>query len=179
MLFRDIESLSLSKEQQALLDDWKRPSEALPPPSWGSFSNHESLVESCQPIMKAIQKVDLVQDAATDCSVVASLSTAIARFERGHSEVWKASSFCSFSGSGSSTNASSFWLPTSIRSTRRIDVQCYRRTANTLCVCNSMGAGVRLLLMTASLFLKPLGRCMLLIATILLYSGPRSLRKPI
>lgn len=93
MLFRDLEILTLSKEQQGLLDDWKRPSEALPPPSLSSLSNHELLYKSCEPTMHAIRRVDLVQDAATDCSFVASLCTAIARSEKGHSEVGRAHYF--------------------------------------------------------------------------------------
>jgi hypothetical protein len=37
--------------------------------------------------MQASLPIDLVQDAATDCSVVASLCSAIAHDERGHHEV--------------------------------------------------------------------------------------------
>lgn len=37
--------------------------------------------------MKASRSMDLVQDAATDCSVVASMCAGIARTERGHDQV--------------------------------------------------------------------------------------------
>lgn len=37
--------------------------------------------------MAPVRKVDLVQDAATDCSVVASLCAGIARAEKGHDRV--------------------------------------------------------------------------------------------
>jgi calpain-7 len=38
-------------------------------------------------VMSTSRPIDLVQDAATDCSVVASLCAGIARAERGHDEV--------------------------------------------------------------------------------------------
>jgi hypothetical protein len=37
--------------------------------------------------MSSPRTIDLVQDAASDCSVVTSLCAAIARAERGHDEV--------------------------------------------------------------------------------------------
>jgi calpain-7 len=39
------------------------------------------------PMMSTSCSIDLVQDAATDCSVVASLCAGIARSERGHDKV--------------------------------------------------------------------------------------------
>jgi hypothetical protein len=39
------------------------------------------------PLMSSFRTVDLVQDAASDCSVVTSLCAAIARAERGHDQV--------------------------------------------------------------------------------------------
>jgi calpain-7 len=39
------------------------------------------------PVMSTPRSIDLVQDAATDCSVVASLCAGIARAERGHDQV--------------------------------------------------------------------------------------------
>jgi calpain-7 len=39
------------------------------------------------PLMSSTRSVDLVQDAASDCSVVASLCAGIARAERGHDQV--------------------------------------------------------------------------------------------
>lgn len=39
------------------------------------------------PLMSSSDTIDLVQDAATDCSVVTSLCAGIARSERGHDQV--------------------------------------------------------------------------------------------
>lgn len=71
--------LPLSDFQSEVLDEWKRPIEALPPPSWfpGDRTN-------LGPVMDNVGDIDLVQDAATDCSVVASLCAAVARVKRGH-----------------------------------------------------------------------------------------------
>ena len=41
--------------------------------------------------MSSSLSIDLVQDAATDCSVVTSLCAGIARSERGHDEVYSLS----------------------------------------------------------------------------------------
>ena len=46
------------------------------------FKNSDS-----KPFMSSLESIDLVQDAATDCSVVTSLCAGIARAERGHDEV--------------------------------------------------------------------------------------------
>ena len=68
MIRRDDSELTLSEFQEDVLDDWKRPHEALPPPTWfPGDRNHLG------PSMTYSRKIDLVQDAATDCSVVASL----------------------------------------------------------------------------------------------------------
>lgn len=40
--------------------------------------------------MSSSRTIDLVQDAATDCSVVASLCALVARGERGHAKVYTA-----------------------------------------------------------------------------------------
>ncbi|KAK3115596.1 cysteine protease [Teratosphaeriaceae sp. CCFEE 6253] len=80
--FEDAQELSLSEFQEDVLDDWKRPDEALPPPSWFPH-DHTHL----GPSMIFMRKIDLVQDAATDCSVVASLCAGVARAERGHSKI--------------------------------------------------------------------------------------------
>lgn len=79
LLLRDAQDLPLSEFQEDVLDDWKRPTDALPPPSWfpGDRTN-------LGPIMTGTRKLDLVQDAATDCSVVASLCAGVARLEHGH-----------------------------------------------------------------------------------------------
>jgi calpain-7 len=38
------------------------------------------------PLMSSSRTIDLVQDAATDCSVVTSLCAGLARAERGHDQ---------------------------------------------------------------------------------------------
>ncbi|KAK4540862.1 hypothetical protein LTR36_008804 [Oleoguttula mirabilis] len=81
-LYLDEPELSLSKFQEDVLEGWKRPAEALPPPTWfpGDRIN-------LGPGMSFARKIDLVQDAATDCSVVASLCAGVARAERGHAKI--------------------------------------------------------------------------------------------
>ncbi|KAH9820918.1 putative peptidase C2 family protein, partial [Teratosphaeria destructans] len=78
-LYEDDVELTLSDFQESVFDSWQRPADALPPPSWfpGDRVN-------LGPQMTTSRKVDLVQDAATDCSVVASLAAGVARAERGH-----------------------------------------------------------------------------------------------
>ncbi|GAB1743442.1 hypothetical protein NU219Hw_g9271t1 [Hortaea werneckii] len=84
-LYEDESELTLSEFQEDVLDDWKRPHEALPPPTWfPGDRNHLG------PSMTYSRKIDLVQDAATDCSVVASLCSGIARAERGHAKILRA-----------------------------------------------------------------------------------------
>jgi len=75
----------MSIKQAEMLDDWKRPIEALPPPFWPSPGHlaRTSLPE----FMRSHTEIDLVQDAATDCSVVASLTAAHARRKRGFEKV--------------------------------------------------------------------------------------------
>ncbi|KAK4556404.1 cysteine protease [Recurvomyces mirabilis] len=81
-LFVDTPELPLSEFQEDVLDDWKRPSEAMPPPTWfpGDRTN-------LGPSMSFARKIDLVQDAATDCSVVASLCAGVARAEHGYGKI--------------------------------------------------------------------------------------------
>lgn len=74
--------LPLSEAQQNVFDGFKRAIDAMPPPSW--FSGDRT---DLGPSMEFSRKIDLVQDAATDCSVVASLSAVTARAERGHPKV--------------------------------------------------------------------------------------------
>ncbi|KAF7196103.1 Calpain-like protease palB/RIM13 [Pseudocercospora fuligena] len=82
-LFLDeFSELPLSDFQHDVLDDWKRPNEALPPPSW--FSGDRV---NLGPSMHFFRDIDLVQDAATDCSVVASLCAGVARGQRGHAKM--------------------------------------------------------------------------------------------
>jgi len=79
----------MSAKQTRMLDDWKRPGEALPPPFWPSPVDlaRTSLPE----FMRSHTEIDLVQDAATDCSVVASLTAAHARRKRGFEKVRRTS----------------------------------------------------------------------------------------
>lgn len=79
--------MRMSKIQLELLDGWKRPSDSLPPPYWPRTPMKQSVEDLSILSMKALRSVDLVQDAATDCSIVASLSAAIARTERGFDDV--------------------------------------------------------------------------------------------
>lgn len=69
-----------------MLDDWKRPSDALPPPFWPTLAS-AGLVPESESLKEASPRIDLVQDAATDCSVVASLTAAYGRRERGFEKV--------------------------------------------------------------------------------------------
>ena len=81
-LFQDSSDLSLSEMQLDIFKGWKRPSEALPPPAWYPVESRRMA-----PVMDAESETDLVQDAATDCSVVASLCADSARAEGGHSKI--------------------------------------------------------------------------------------------
>ena len=84
-LYVDGTDLSLSKFQRDVFDGWRRPAEALPPPAW--YSEDRSHLG---PHMGFSRKIDIVQDAATDCSVVASLCAGVARAERGHAKILRA-----------------------------------------------------------------------------------------
>ena len=81
-LDRDSAELNLSDFQEDVFEGWLRPEAALPPPSWfpGDRTN-------LGPYMEATRKIDLVQDAATDCSVVASLCAGVARAQKGHAKI--------------------------------------------------------------------------------------------
>jgi len=76
----------MSVEQSRMLDEWKRPSGALPPPFWPSSPSAE--VAPIAELERYRSNLDLVQDAATDCSVVASLTAVYARRERGFEKVF-------------------------------------------------------------------------------------------
>ena len=69
--------------QMEIFDRWQRPEDVLPP------TKYRDAVEKAGsgPSMIASEKVDLVQDITTDCSVVASLCAGTARAERGHAKV--------------------------------------------------------------------------------------------
>lgn len=75
----DSPDMQLSAKQQASFASWKHAAEALPPPSL--------LTGREPPTMRSDRPLDLVQDAATDCSVVASLCAAAAREEKGHDKL--------------------------------------------------------------------------------------------
>ena len=79
----DERELGLSAYQYQFFEGWVRARHALPPPSMYSTDR-----KHIGPLMGTHQSIDLVQDAATDCSVVASLCAGIARAERGHEQVF-------------------------------------------------------------------------------------------
>lgn len=80
--FTDTHDLSLSPYQQQFFQGWVRARHAVPPPSL--FSDDRTGIG---PLMSSSRSIDLVQDAATDCSVVTSLCAGIARAERGHDQM--------------------------------------------------------------------------------------------
>ncbi|KAF2760771.1 cysteine proteinase [Pseudovirgaria hyperparasitica] len=69
--------LKLSEQQRELFEGWKRVKDALPPPAW-RLANDIPTASAYE----LTSSVDLVQDAASDCSVVASLCSAAARAQR-------------------------------------------------------------------------------------------------
>jgi hypothetical protein len=75
----DSPDMRLSAKQQTFFAGWKRAAEALPPPSL--------LADGGLATMRSDRPLDLVQDAATDCSVVASLCAAVEREEKGHDKL--------------------------------------------------------------------------------------------
>ena len=82
-LFVDSPRLQLSPQQLESFAGWMRPREA--------FARLQIIREqhnfSAEPTMKRAEKVDLVQDMTSDCSVVASLCADTSRAERGHPRV--------------------------------------------------------------------------------------------
>lgn len=80
----DTRELRLSTMQMEVFDAWKRAADAVPPPAWFISENDR---DGTGPTMDSGKGVDLVQDHATDCSVVASLCAVVARSERSHAEV--------------------------------------------------------------------------------------------
>lgn len=81
--FEDIPRLELSDEQREIFAGWKRPSEAL------SDISRDEVAGIVNPTMSRSILPDLVQDATSDCSIVASLCAGTARVERGHPKVGK------------------------------------------------------------------------------------------
>ncbi|KAJ4324924.1 cysteine protease [Neodidymelliopsis sp. IMI 364377] len=78
----DTHDLSLSSYQQQFFQGWVRARDAVPPPSLYPNSG-----DGVGPLMSSSRSIDLVQDAASDCSVVASLCAGVARAERGHDQM--------------------------------------------------------------------------------------------
>ena len=87
-LFVDEPQLGLSQEQRNMFAGWKRPSVALTRTSLIDGS-HEPIT----PTMGLSMRCDLVQDATSDCSIVASLCAGTARAERGHTKVGRDDTF--------------------------------------------------------------------------------------
>ncbi|KAK7542847.1 uncharacterized protein J3D65DRAFT_656121 [Phyllosticta citribraziliensis] len=76
--FSDHTLFRFSEDQLNSLDGWMPAADALPPPAW--YPGGKGLGG---PAMQADKQIDLVQDAATDCSVVASLCSIVARPDNG------------------------------------------------------------------------------------------------
>ncbi|KAI9728418.1 MAG: cysteine protease [Chrysothrix sp. TS-e1954] len=87
-LFSDQYDFRLSPSQEATFDGWKRPSEALPASTLNKENQDPESRVVPRPCMTSDASIDLVQDAATDCSIVASLAAGIARAEKGHGNVF-------------------------------------------------------------------------------------------
>ncbi|KAJ4412701.1 cysteine protease [Didymella pomorum] len=81
-VFQDTRDLSLSSYQQQFFQGWVRAHDAMPPPAL-----HPKGRDGIGPLMSSSRSIDLVQDAASDCSVVASLCAGVARAERGHDQM--------------------------------------------------------------------------------------------
>lgn len=82
-LFVDSPTLSLSEIQMQCFDGWKRPSEALSVVRFpGTGEDHQITMST-----RELDKIDLVQDLTSDCSVVASLCAGSSRVGRGHKKV--------------------------------------------------------------------------------------------
>jgi calpain-7 len=82
-LHTDLPYLQLSDTQRKSFGGWRRPTEAL-----GLITITSACHNSAKkPTMAPLEKVDLVQDLTSDCSVVASLCAGTSRLERGHPDV--------------------------------------------------------------------------------------------
>lgn len=79
--------MALSPQQQEMFTGWKRPSEALPLSVNPTSKGQQNETPTAEVTMTPTGTNDLVQDAATDCSVVASLCAALARVIKGHQKV--------------------------------------------------------------------------------------------
>jgi calpain-7 len=81
--FLDSPELPLSDIQLESFDGWKRPAEALSSVRFPGAAEGNEISMT----MRHIDKVDLVQDLTSDCSVVASLCAGTSRASRGHQKV--------------------------------------------------------------------------------------------
>ena len=81
--FVDLPRLQLSELQLESFGGWKRPKDALA----GIDIMQDGQKLPNEPTMRRAERVDLVQDMTSDCSVVASLCAGTSRAERGHSKV--------------------------------------------------------------------------------------------
>ena len=70
---KDVENMSLSKQQTMVFDGWRR--------AFSIAGHHHA------PVMVTSESIDLVQDITTDCSIVASLCAASARIASDQSDV--------------------------------------------------------------------------------------------
>ncbi|KAE8827491.1 hypothetical protein PTNB85_08844 [Pyrenophora teres f. teres] len=80
--FTETRELSLSPYQQQFFQAWLPSRQAIPPPSLIPDGSAD-----VGPVMSSPRALDLVQDAASDCSVVTSLCAGAARAERGHDQI--------------------------------------------------------------------------------------------
>ena len=70
---KDVQNMSLSKQQNMVFDGWRR--------AFSIGGHHHA------PVMIPSKSIDLVQDITTDCSIVASLCAASARIAFDQSDV--------------------------------------------------------------------------------------------
>lgn len=98
-LFVDSPSLQLSPLQLKTFAGWKRPWEAFA----GIDFSQDGIRLPTQPTMRRGEKIDLVQDMTSDCSLVASLCAGSARAGHGHPRVRSRSSHSEWANKGSDT----------------------------------------------------------------------------
>ncbi|KAH8602410.1 hypothetical protein B0O99DRAFT_680535 [Bisporella sp. PMI_857] len=80
-LYTEENDLELSEAQREIFTGWKRPSDIF-----GRHDDSQNGADS-KITMSALNKIDLVQDITTDCSVVASLCAVVARALKGHGKL--------------------------------------------------------------------------------------------
>ncbi|KAI9806026.1 MAG: cysteine protease [Piccolia ochrophora] len=87
--FVDSPPLALSRVQWETFDGWKRPELVLP-----RYGQPLSPTQSRgEPTMVSSDRLDLVQDVTTDCSVVASLCAATAKAQHGFAQIFSSAIF--------------------------------------------------------------------------------------